>query len=70
VDQETCELIEQCQWQRLTGDRACGYGAVRGLLKYVQERSFTVRAIDLRNSGDTAGPKDQVVGYGSFAVIE
>jgi len=29
-----------------------------------------VELLDLRNSGDTAGPKDQVVGYGAFAFYE
>ena len=27
----------------------------------------TVRTLDLRNSGDTAGPRDRVVGYGAYA---
>jgi hypothetical protein len=26
--------------------------------------------LDLRSSGDTAGPKDQVVGYGAWALHE
>ncbi|HET9112531.1 MAG TPA: AmmeMemoRadiSam system protein B, partial [Burkholderiales bacterium] len=26
--------------------------------------------LDLRNSGDTAGDKDRVVGYASFAFVE
>ena len=31
---------------------------------------MNVRTLDLRNSGDTAGTRDQVVGYGSYAVYE
>jgi AmmeMemoRadiSam system protein B len=31
-------------------------------------RGLPVRLLDLRNSGDTAGPRDRVVGYGAFAV--
>ncbi|MDI9373813.1 MAG: AmmeMemoRadiSam system protein B, partial [Verrucomicrobiota bacterium] len=26
--------------------------------------------LDLRTSGDTAGPRDHVVGYGAFAFLE
>jgi AmmeMemoRadiSam system protein B len=70
IDRETADLIERCQWERLTAARACGYGAVCGLLEAARRKRLTVKQLDLRNSGDTAGPKDQVVGYGSFAVIE
>jgi MEMO1 family protein len=28
------------------------------------------QTIDLRNSGDTSGPRDRVVGYGAFAFLE
>ncbi len=68
IDSETSHLIERCQWERLGGDRACGYAGIRGLLKVAQQRGLQVRTIDLRNSGDTAGPRDRVVGYGSFVV--
>ena len=30
--------------------------------------AHTARTLDLRNSGDTAGPRDQVVGYGAWAL--
>jgi AmmeMemoRadiSam system protein B len=51
------------------GDRdACGCFAVRGLLLAAAARGLTVRLLDLRNSGDTAGDRERVVGYGAFAV--
>jgi AmmeMemoRadiSam system protein B len=51
------------------GDRdACGARPLRGLLKVVDERHMAVEQLDLRNSGDTAGDRNRVVGYGSFAV--
>lgn len=68
IDTETSQWIEQLQWQRLTGDRACGYVGIRGLLKYAEEHDYRVTTLDLRSSGDTAGDKNQVVGYGSYAV--
>ncbi len=46
---------------------ACGAGAVRGLLATASSHGLHARLLDLRNSGDTAGGKEQVVGYGAFA---
>ncbi|MDH4065340.1 MAG: AmmeMemoRadiSam system protein B, partial [Acidobacteriota bacterium] len=39
-----------------------------GLLWVARKRGLSVRTLDLRNSGDTAGSRDQVVGYGAYAV--
>ncbi len=51
------------------GDRdACGAYGLRPLLDVGRERHLRVDQLDLRSSGDTAGPHDQVVGYGAFAV--
>ena len=32
------------------------------------QRGMTVSAVDVRNSGDTAGRRNEVVGYGSYLV--
>jgi AmmeMemoRadiSam system protein B len=68
IDSETSHLIEQCQWQQLSGERACGYCGICGLLKVAEARGLHVKTVDLRNSGDTSGTKDQVVGYGSYVL--
>ncbi len=47
---------------------ACGRYPLRGLLTAAAARSWTVRLLDSRNSGDTAGDRDRVVGYASFLV--
>ena len=47
---------------------ACGCRPLRGLLRSANERGLTVHQLDLRNSGDTAGDKERVVGYGAFAI--
>lgn len=47
---------------------ACGRVPINGLLASARRHEMRVRTIDLRNSGDTAGSKDRVVGYGAFAV--
>lgn len=51
------------------GDRdACGAYALRGMMLASQHLGWDITLLDLRNSGDTAGPRDRVVGYGAFAV--
>jgi AmmeMemoRadiSam system protein B len=47
---------------------ACGRIPINGLLASARRHAMRVRALDLRNSGDTAGPRDRVVGYGAFTV--
>lgn len=68
LDQSTSHLIEQLQYQNLTPEDACGKVAVSGLLKLLKQKSLHIKTIDLRNSGDTAGDKHRVVGYGAYVV--
>ena len=63
---ETASFIEQRRFD-LDARRACGFQSINGALRAVGERGLEVRTLDLRSSGDTAGPKDRVVGYGAFA---
>ena len=70
IDGETAAMIEATESSELTAERACGFRAVNGLLKVVRERGLQPATLDLRNSGDTAGPRDSVVGYGAFAFFE
>jgi hypothetical protein len=48
-------------------EQACGAVPLDGLLQVSRDRGMTWRQLDLRNSGDTAGTRDRVVGYGAFA---
>lgn len=50
--------------------QACGATPINGLLLEAARRQLHSELIDLRNSGDTAGTKDRVVGYGAFAFYE
>lgn len=54
----------------LRRDDACGSVSVNGLLFEARRRVLRAELVDLRNSGDTAGDKDRVVGYGAFAFYE
>ncbi len=66
-DEETASGIERLQQDICVGDRACGFHSIKGLIDQAQRRDLRVTALDVRNSGDTHGPRDRVVGYGSFA---
>lgn len=54
----------------LKGDQACGCRPVNGMLLYCQQQGWQTTLLDLRNSGDTAGDRQRVVGYGAFAVLD
>ena len=67
MDRQTCSKIEQLDYAHLKPEEACGAHAVAGLLKAAMRRHLTATTLDLRNSGDTAGDKDRVVGYGAWS---
>ena len=54
----------------LTGEQACGAHPINGLLLAAKHHGLRPHLLDLRNSGDTAGDRDRVVGYGAFAFTE
>ncbi|HVE51042.1 MAG TPA: AmmeMemoRadiSam system protein B [Casimicrobiaceae bacterium] len=55
---------------RLDHEQACGATPLSGLLTVAKRRGLVATLLDLRNSGDTAGDKSRVVGYGAFALHE
>ncbi len=67
IDAQTTERIEARE-TTLRGDEACGAYALNGLLLAAKTRGLHVRTLDLRNSGDTSGDKNRVVGYGAYAL--
>jgi hypothetical protein len=68
VDTSTAEHVVTEQSDAIDDRDACGAYALRPLLEAGRARNLRVDQLDLRSSGDTAGPRDQVVGYGAFAV--
>lgn len=66
-DQDTARHIEALQ-PGLNGDQACGCYGINGLLSVARRRALTITRLDLRNSGDTAGGPERVVGYGAWAL--
>jgi AmmeMemoRadiSam system protein B len=54
----------------LVGEQACGSVGINGLLHLAGQRGLAISEIARCNSGDTAGDRSRVVGYGAFAVHE
>ena len=67
TDTQTTGLIERLH-QQIEPEQACGCRPVNGFLRVVEQRQLQVSAVDVRNSGDTAGNRERVVGYGAFAI--
>jgi AmmeMemoRadiSam system protein B len=68
MDRATSTAIEELEPEAIEYDDACGRNPVNGLLQLARKKRLHARTIDLRNSGDTAGPRDQVVGYGAYII--
>lgn len=69
IDTLTSKAIEDLQPEQIRHDQACGRNPVSGLLHVARRRKLCVKTVDLRNSGDTAGTKDRVVGYGAYICL-
>ncbi len=70
MDHAAADAILALDERELEYDNACGLVPICGLLYLAKQKGLRAELIDLRNSGDTAGPRDQVVGYGAFAFYE
>lgn len=66
LDRATSQAIEQLRPEDIQYDSACGRNPVNGLLRAARQHGLKASTIDLRNSGDTAGSHDRVVGYGAY----
>jgi AmmeMemoRadiSam system protein B len=69
LDADTAAAIERGDWAALTAARACGFLPIAGLLIEAARRGLSARRLALCNSGDTAGDRDRVVGYGAWAFV-
>jgi MEMO1 family protein len=68
LDAATAAAIELGDWQSLGPDQACGFLAVAGLIVETNRRRLAPRRLALCNSGDTAGGRERVVGYGAWMI--
>jgi hypothetical protein len=70
LDKATAAAIEALAPEDISEEGACGRRPICGLLQAARCRRLHARTLDLRNSGDTGGPPQRVVGYGAFAFEE
>ena len=66
LDTATSAAIESLSPQGVHEGSACGRVAIQALLTAADQRGLAARTVDRRNSGDTAGGRDEVVGYGVY----
>lgn len=70
VDAATTAAVEALDPAALTHEHACGRTPLGGLLLAAKRKGLSIETLDVRSSGDTAGPRDRVVGYGAWALME
>jgi len=70
MDSDTTRAIETFSYETIGHDDACGRNPINGLLEVARKRNMKVTTLDTRNSGDTAGTRDRVVGYGAWMFEE
>ncbi len=66
LDDQTREAIEHFDLNKIGDKQACGRIPMKGLLELARTRGMEITTLDVRNSGDTAGPRERVVGYGAW----
>ena len=69
TDEKTVQSILNFE-QPISHERACGGTPINGLMLAAKHHHLTPHLLDLRNSGDTAGMRDHVVGYASLAYTD
>lgn len=67
-DKKTIKQILQKK-SNIDGDSACGCSAINGFFLSELASDCSVKLLDYRNSGDTAGTKDSVVGYCAMEIL-
>lgn len=68
IDSDTIERILACDGQ-LVGEQACGAYPLNGLALAARKLGWQAILLSHCNSGDTAGDRQRVVGYASFAFL-
>lgn len=68
-DRRTAEAIVARRAGAIGDHDACGAAPLRGVLTWAERHGHGVRLLDLSTSGDTAGDRTRVVGYGAFTLL-
>ncbi len=67
LDAVANESVPDLDFKKAEYIEACGKTAILTLMQIAKSKGWKGKLLDYRNSGDTAGPKDGVVGYGAYA---
>lgn len=70
IDYATRKAVENLLPEKIAFGQACGQTGIIALLDVAKKKGLKAKCVDLRNSGDTAGDRDRVVGYGAFHFYE
>lgn len=70
LDGATAQAIALLDHAAIADHQACGRVPIKGLLAAASSHGLVPELLDLRNSGDTAGRRDRVVGYGAWAFAD
>ena len=70
LDHNTSQAIVELNIDAVDSQHACGCVGIRGLLAFAQHHPLDASILDVRNSGNTAGDKESVVGYGAYLFTE
>jgi len=68
IDARTANAIELLEQNRISTEDACGAYPLRGSLLAASQNQWNVHRLGLCNSGDIAGDRGRVVGYGAWAM--
>ena len=69
-DENSLKMIEFLDIENEDQIDACGNTGIRTIMRLAKNHDYTVKLLDYRNSGDTAGDKSGVVGYGALAIYK
>lgn len=69
-DKNTLRIIEFMDLVHEDQIDACGEVGVKTLMRLAKNNGYKIKLLNYRNSGDTAGDKSGVVGYGALAVYK
>ncbi len=68
LDTRTAAAIAALRPEEITDEAACGARPSAVFCRVADQRHLSIEQLDVRNSGDTAGDRHSVVGYGAFAI--
>jgi AmmeMemoRadiSam system protein B len=68
LDRSTSDAIVNLKPDLIGYEDACGRNGLKGMMTVAEEKNLSIDILDLRNSGDTVGDKNRVVGYGAYVI--